>query len=54
MKIGFVINDFETEGAGYTTTRISQAAREMGHESWTIPWGTSRRIRTITSGRTLV
>ena len=39
MKIGFVINDFETEGAGYTTTRISQAAREMGHESWTIPVG---------------
>ena len=39
MKIGFVINDFETEGAAYTTTRISQAAREMGHESWTIPVG---------------
>lgn len=39
MKIGFVINDFETEHPRYTTTRIARAALEMGHESWTIPVG---------------
>ncbi|MGI9055611.1 MAG: glutathione synthetase [Pyrinomonadaceae bacterium] len=39
MKIGFVINDFETEHPRYTTTRIAQSAREMGHEAWTIPVG---------------
>lgn len=39
MRIGFVINDFESEHPGYTTTRIAQAAREMGHEAWTIPVG---------------
>lgn len=39
MKIGFVINDFETEHPRYTTTRIARAAREMGHEAWTIPVG---------------
>lgn len=39
MKVGFVINHFETEHPGYTTTRIAQAAREMGHEAWSIPVG---------------
>lgn len=39
MKIGFVINDFATEQPRYTTTRIARAAREMGHEAWTIPVG---------------
>ncbi|MEO7658833.1 MAG: glutathione synthase, partial [Pyrinomonadaceae bacterium] len=39
MKIGFVVNDVKTEHPRYTTTRIAQAAREMGHESWTIGVG---------------
>lgn len=39
MRIGFVINDLETEHPRYTTTRIARAAREMGHEAWTIPVG---------------
>ena len=34
MKIGFVVNDIETEKAEYTTNRLAIAAREMGHEAW--------------------
>lgn len=36
MKIGFVVNDIETEKAGYTTTRLAYTAQNMGHESWLI------------------
>lgn len=34
MKIGFLVNDIETEQAGYTTTRIAMAAINRGHEAW--------------------
>jgi glutathione synthase len=36
MKIGFVVNDLETEIANYTTTRLALTALGMGHESWHI------------------
>jgi glutathione synthase len=39
MRIGFVVNDVKTEHPRYTTTRIAKAAREMGHEAWTIGVG---------------
>lgn len=39
MKIGFVINDIATEGAGYTTVRLGLAAESMGHEAWMIGVG---------------
>ncbi len=39
MRIGFVVNDVKTEHPRYTTTRIARAAREMGHEAWTIGVG---------------
>ncbi len=39
MKIGFVVNDVETEHPRYTTTRIARSAREMGHEAWEIGVG---------------
>jgi len=34
MRIGLVVNDIQTEEAGYTTTRLAMAALEMGHEAW--------------------
>lgn len=34
MRIGFVVNDIQTEESGYTTTRLAMAALEMGHEAW--------------------
>ena len=34
MKIGFVVNDIDTEQAQYTTTRLALAATQMGHEAW--------------------
>jgi glutathione synthase len=34
MKIGFVVNDIDTEQAQYTTNRLAMAAKEMGHEAW--------------------
>jgi glutathione synthase len=34
MKIGFVINDIQTELAAYTTVRLAMAARNLGHEVW--------------------
>ncbi len=34
MKIGFLVNDIETEQAGYTTTRLAMAAINRGHEAW--------------------
>lgn len=39
MRIGFVVNDISTEQPGYTTTRLSFAARKRGHEVWTIGVG---------------
>ena len=39
MKIGFVVNDVNTEETGYTTTRLAMAAINRGHESWIIGAG---------------
>ena len=39
MRIGFVVNDIETEQASYTTTRLAMAAVNRGHESWLIGAG---------------
>jgi glutathione synthase len=39
MKIGFVVNQIETEQATYTTTRLAMAAVNRGHESWLIGTG---------------
>jgi glutathione synthase len=39
MKIGFVVNDVKTEEPGYTTTRLSMAAINRGHEVWTMGAG---------------
>ncbi len=39
MKIGFVINELETEVAEYTTTRLELAAHNMGHEVWVLGVG---------------
>jgi glutathione synthase len=39
MRIGFVVNDVETERAEYTTTRLANTAVGMGHESWLIGVG---------------
>lgn len=32
IRIGIVVNDVQTEQAGYTTTRIAMTAKQMGHE----------------------
>ncbi len=39
MKIGFLVNDIETEQAGYTTTRLAMAAINRGHEAWVMTPG---------------
>ena len=39
MKIGFVVNDVNTEQTGYTTTRLAMAAINRGHEAWIIGAG---------------
>lgn len=39
MKIGFLVNDLNTEQAGYTTTRMAMQAINMGHEAWIIAAG---------------
>ncbi|MBA3313271.1 MAG: glutathione synthetase [Planctomycetota bacterium] len=39
MRIGFVVNDIDTEEAAYTTTRLAMTAVNMGHESWTMGVG---------------
>jgi glutathione synthase len=39
MKIGFVVNEIETEQETYTTTRLAMTAVNRGHEVWHI--GTS-------------
>lgn len=39
MKIGFLVNDIETEQAGYSTTRLAMAAINRGHEAWVMTPG---------------
>jgi len=39
MNIGFVVNDIDTETAGYTTTRLAVAAINAGHEAWVMTPG---------------
>jgi len=39
MKIGFVVNDIDTEQAGYTTTRIAMVAINRGYEAWVMTPG---------------
>lgn len=39
MKIGFVVNQIETETAGYSTTLLSSAALRRGHEVYIISVG---------------
>lgn len=39
MRIGFVVNEIETEEAAYTTTRLAMTATNMGHETWTMGAG---------------
>ena len=34
MRIGFVVNDIDTEQEAYTTTRLAMAAVNRGHEAW--------------------
>lgn len=39
MKIGFVVNNVDTEKATYTTTRLAMEATNRGHETWLIGVG---------------
>jgi len=39
MKIGFVVNDVQSEEAGYTTTRLAMTAVNRGHDAWLIGVG---------------
>ena len=39
MRIGFVVNDIQTEEQGYTTVRLAMAAENLGHEAWFIGAG---------------
>lgn len=39
MRIGFVVNDIQTEQKGYTTTRLGMAALNLGHEAWVMGVG---------------
>ncbi|OHB72084.1 MAG: glutathione synthetase [Planctomycetes bacterium RBG_13_63_9] len=39
MRIGFVVNQIETEQENYTTTRLAMAAVNRGHEAWLIGTG---------------
>lgn len=34
MRIGFVVNDIQSEKPGYTTIRLAMAAINLGHEAW--------------------
>lgn len=36
MRIAFMVNDIDTEKAGYTTIRLAMAAINRGHEAWFI------------------
>lgn len=39
MRIGFVVNNVQTEEAGYTTTRLAMTAVNRGHQAWLIGVG---------------
>jgi glutathione synthase len=39
MKIGFAVNDVDTEEAAFTTTRLAMAAINLGHQSYTFGVG---------------
>jgi len=39
MKVGFVVNQIETEQPSYTTTRLAMTAVNRGHEAWLIGTG---------------
>ncbi len=39
MRIGFVVNNINTEQAGYTTTRLAITAISQGFEAWTMGVG---------------
>jgi glutathione synthase len=39
MKLGFVVNNIQSEQSGYTTTLLAMAAVNLGHESWTMAVG---------------
>lgn len=39
MKIGFLVNDVQTESPRYTTTRVAIAAINSGHEAWVMGAG---------------
>ncbi|MDL1872876.1 glutathione synthase [Deltaproteobacteria bacterium PRO3] len=39
MRLGFVVNDIQTEEPGYTTTRLAMAALNRGHEIWVLGAG---------------
>jgi glutathione synthase len=39
MRIGFVVNDIQTEDYNYTTTRLGMTAVNRGHEAWLIGVG---------------
>ncbi|MCW8805505.1 MAG: glutathione synthase [Ignavibacteriaceae bacterium] len=39
MRIGFMVNDINTEQTGYSTTRLAMAAINRGHEVWVIGSG---------------
>ncbi len=39
MKIGFLVNDIDTEQPGYTTTRMAMTAINRGHEAWVMTPG---------------
>ncbi|MDA1313398.1 MAG: glutathione synthase [Acidobacteria bacterium] len=39
MRFGFMVNNVETEEAGYTTVRLGMEATNMGHEAWFIGAG---------------
>lgn len=39
MKLGFLVNNIDTEQAGYTTTRLAMTAINRGHEAWILSPG---------------
>ena len=39
MRIGFVVNNVQTEKAQFTTTRLAMAAVNQGHEAWELGVG---------------
>jgi glutathione synthase len=39
VRIGFLVNDVDTEQAGYTTTRLAMSAIKRGHEAWIVSPG---------------